>query len=928
MTVPATRRLDVGIGFVPLTHDSIDLIHGLDPRQIAAYLRDRQDTIRDDWERRVLEHARGDARQLSAAMDAFLSGLTDFIVNPYPHIAANAAGAWKQTVPANVEGISTTAAAMALLGDVLRRNLLDDSDPDGSQARVGVVCSMLPDFSAEFVRGLMMTVDLSRSEEHWYEVSRQLTKERERRMTHLAIINEVATALSSTLSLNELYRIIYEQCGRLVDTSNFYIATIGPGEDEMTLATYYADGRLLPDRSGRIVKVGLTSTVFEKGEPVFFNDYEEACRERGFSPIPSIDLSKRVAWLGAPIISGNRIIGILAVMTSRGTFDDVDAETLSAVARQAGAAIANARLYAAQLTQANQLRAINQLSRTMASIREPLPLMQRSCELIRELFGYSAVSIFAAHPANDHLILRTMNGLPNDDELIGLTLTIGGPGMVSLAATTRRPVVSNDVITDDRYLPVDEITETRSELSIPLLRDDTLMGVLDVQSPRKDAFTQQDVDLLETVADQLAIALENADLFTMEQKRRTELALILEASQAANSSLVLDDVIQRVAEGIADAIGLPSCVVYLYDDEGDRLLPSAYVAREGSQIDTERVGHVIPSTETSQLLRRIYLSGHEASAIEMMSCDIQDDLSRVLCPSAVLAVPFVAKQQFLGLAVLVSHDDAYHFSPHQLRIAYGIAGAAALALENARLYTRSHTLGMAEERIRVAREIHDGIAQGLTAISLNLEAADQMFRKKPEKAQSKIERALELSRENLENARRSVLDLHASALQELSLAEAIQRRTQQFLHDHSEREMSGTFNADSMYGRLSSRMELSLYRIFEEALDNISRHSGATHVDVTLARDGDDVLLSISDNGAGFDVDTVMSGHQPGGKFGLVAVRERVRLLHGTLSVQSQDGAGTRLRVTVPFESQRGVEETSEAAAVRIPALLAEDGTF
>jgi two-component system, NarL family, sensor kinase len=922
------RRLEVGIGFVSLKHYSSDPGYTADPRCVAAYLRDNHSTIRESWTRRVLDHASVDGLRLSDALDAFLTGLTVFITKPYPHIASDTAGVWKQAFPADVEGISTTAIAMAVLGDVMRKALADPIDPIGSEARVGFVCALLPDFSAGFVRGLMMTADLSRSEEHWYQVSRQLTEDRERRLTHLAILNEVATALSATLSLNELYRIIYEQCGRLVDTSNFYIATIGPDQDEMTLATYYANGHHLPDRSGKVVTVGLTSTVLQKGSSVIFNDYAAACRERGFSPIPGIDQSERIAWLGAPIISGNRTIGILVVMTSRGAFDDVDAETLSAVARQAGAAIANARLYAAQLTQANQLRAINQLSRTMASIREPLSLMQRSCTLIREMFGYNAVSIFAAHPAREQLILRTIDGLPNSADLIGLTLTIGGPGMVSLAATTRRPVVSNDVDTDPRYLAIDDIESTRSELSIPLLREDTLLGVIDVQSPRKDAFTQQDTDLLETIADQLAIALENADLFTMEQKRRTELALILEASQAANSSLVLDDVIQHVAEGIADAIGLPSCVVYLYDEEGDRLLPSAYVARDGSLIDTERIGQVIPSTETSQLLRRIYLSGHEASAIEMMSCDISDDFSRVLCPSAVLAVPFVAKQQFLGLAVLVSHDDSYHFSPHQLRIAYGIAGAAALALENARLYTRSHTLGMAEERIRVAREIHDGIAQGLTAISLNLEAADQMFCNRPEKAHGKISRALELSRENLENARRSVLDLHASALQELSLSEAIQRRTQQFLQHHADRDISGSFNGDSMYGRLSSRMELSLYRIFEEALDNIARHSGATHVAVTLERDGDDVLLTISDNGRGFDVDSAMSGHQAGGKFGLVAVRERVRLLHGMLSVQSADGAGTRLRVTVPFESQRGADDVREATVPTVPVLVSDDGSF
>src|SRR5207237_592391 len=212
---------------------------------------------------------------------------------------------------------------------------------------------------------------------------------------------------------------------------------------------------------------------------------------------------------------------------------------------------------------------------------------------------------------------------------------------------------------------------------------------------------------------------------------------ILEASREANSSLVLDNVIQRVAEGMADAVGLPSCVIYLYDDEGDRLIPSAFVAREGSELDTARVSKVIPHTDSSQLLQRIFL----------------------------------------------------------------------------------------------ARDIHDGMAQGLTAVSLQLEAAEGMLEIKPEKARAAIKRALELTRNNLEQARRSVLDLRASALQELTLTEALQRRLQQFGDERREEGISATFSGDEMYGRLSSRMELSLYRIFEAALENIEHHAGATAVD-------------------------------------------------------------------------------------------------
>jgi two-component system NarL family sensor kinase len=197
------------------------------------------------------------------------------------------------------------------------------------------------------------------------------------------------------------------------------------------------------------------------------------------------------------------------------------------------------------------------------------------------------------------------------------------------------------------------------------------------------------------------------------------------------------------------------------------------------------------------------------------------------------------------------------------------------------------------------------MAQGLTAITLQLEAADQMFASKPEKARAKIGRALELTRQNLEDARRSVLDLRASALQELTLTEALERRMLQFNAEHRESGLSGTFHGDGMYGRLSSRVELSLYRVYEEALDNVARHAGATRVQAALTRDDDFVTLSISDNGRGFDTREALTGRRAAAGFGLVAIRERIRLLHGTFSVESNadDGGGATLQVRVPFEA-------------------------
>ncbi|HEX5165497.1 MAG TPA: GAF domain-containing protein [Thermomicrobiales bacterium] len=902
----------------------MDARHHADRQAVAGLLREHAESIHAAWYRVIVEQ-NPNAAQQSLLLPEFLDALFSYVADPDPAVPAGVAATWCQQVDPTTAGMVSTAVAMGLLGEALRQGL-PDFESLAVQNAYGMVTVALPDFSAEFVRGLMSSGEMPTNEQHWYEVSQRLAAERTHRLKQLAILNDVSMALSSTLSLDEVYEIIYQQASRLVDTSNFYIATLGTAPGEMTRRLHIFGGArdsLDPDAP---IRMGLTKEVVRESKLVIVDDYVVACRERGLPITSEIDQTKTLAWLGAPIVAGDRPIGVLVVMTENGPFDRDDAEILAAVARQAGGAMANARLFEAQRSQASQLRAINQISRAISTIREPDVLMQTSCTLIRDLFGYSVVSILLAHPDNDLLVLRTQSGLEGDG-IVGYSMQIGGKGLIPHAAATCQPVLVNDVTRDARYVVTRYTGHIRSEVSIPLLRDGRLVGVLDLQSPHIDAFSEADVELLTTVGEQLTVALENAELLVQERKRRTELALILEVSQAANSSLVLDDVIQRVAEGISDAVGLPSCIVYLYDDEGDRLLPSAFVARDGSELDTSRISKVIPNTESSQLLRRIFLSGQEASAIEMLTCDVDDELAQVLSATAVLAVPFVAKQQFLGFALLVAHDAEYHFSPHQLRVAYGVAGAAALALENARLYARSHTLGMAEERIRVAREIHDGMAQGLTAVALNLEAADQLFEIKPVKSREKINRALELTRSNLEDARRSVLDLHASALQELTLTEALQRRTQQFLDEHREQQVTGVFNGESMYGRLSSRMELSLYRIFEEALDNVARHANATHIDVSIARGGDDVVLAVTDNGHGFDVEQALSARRTPGTFGLVAIRERVRLLHGTMEVHSADGQGTTMIVTVPYEAQHsGAKAPKSLATPASPVVLAGDG--
>ncbi|MGH8310768.1 MAG: sensor histidine kinase, partial [Steroidobacteraceae bacterium] len=218
-------------------------------------------------------------------------------------------------------------------------------------------------------------------------------------------------------------------------------------------------------------------------------------------------------------------------------------------------------------------------------------------------------------------------------------------------------------------------------------------------------------------------------------------------------------------------------------------------------------------------------------------------------------------------------------------------GSVAVAIENARLYEQSQQLAVTEERNRLAREIHDTLAQGLTAISLQLESADALIDDSPARAKESLRKALDLARTNLEEARRSVLDLRAAPLLDRSLPEAIRVLAQRVERDHG---LSIELSVQGDVDRLPARLEAGAYRSVQEALHNVVRHAAARQVVVDVSRADDRMRVSIEDDGRGFDPQAASQG------FGLIGMRERAHLLGGDLEVDSLPGRGTRVILEVP----------------------------
>ncbi|MEU0441747.1 GAF domain-containing sensor histidine kinase [Streptomyces sp. NPDC006186] len=222
-----------------------------------------------------------------------------------------------------------------------------------------------------------------------------------------------------------------------------------------------------------------------------------------------------------------------------------------------------------------------------------------------------------------------------------------------------------------------------------------------------------------------------------------------------------------------------------------------------------------------------------------------------------------------------------------------LAQHAAIALTNARLYERSRELTIAEERSRLAHELHDAVSQKLFSLRLTAQAAARLVDRDPVRAKGELHQVAQLAAEAADELRAAVVELRPAALDEDGLVATLRTQTQVLDRAHSARV---TFTARGIRA-LPAAQEEAVLRVTQEALHNALRHSGADHVEVTLERAGAGAVLRVTDDGSGFDPQAV---RRAGRHLGLVSMRDRASGVGGRLTVESAPGKGTVIELEVP----------------------------
>ncbi len=508
--------------------------------------------------------------------------------------------------------------------------------------------------------------------------------------------------LGAELDVDDLCDVVYRQAGRVVDTRFFQLGLFeGP---DYVIKVWVRAG----EREENVVfegaaNEGIIGWVRRTGQSLLVRDFSREMDELPAQPSYQAEESAR-SGIFVPLLAGGEVIGVIGIQSMMpAVFGEDDLRMLNLIASQAAAALRNAQYYREARTRSTRLRLIGRVTEQISAI-QPLPdLFRQIVDLIQEVFGYYVLSIFIV---DDEGVPRIQATAPIGLERRDPDYT-QNKGLIRWAALHGETAHAPDVSKDDRYLHSVDLHATRSEVAVPLKTERRVLGVLDVQSDRVNAFDREDIFTMETLARQLSIAIQEAQNYDKERRQARRLALLAEAGRITASFFRVDDLLDRLADITADHLNYDR--VHLYLVAGERVVFRAGTgvqagvwALEGHSYGLEDKGTVPEVARTGETA-----AIHDVKAKQNGSVvEFEDTRTR-------LAVPLRLGDSVMGVIDLhCSRPRA--FTPEDVTLIETLADTVVLALRNASFYA-------IEQRRRVLAETLRDAFSGLSA-SLDIDS--------------------------------------------------------------------------------------------------------------------------------------------------------------------------------------------------------------
>lgn len=444
-----------------------------------------------------------------------------------------------------------------------------------------------------------------------------------------------------------------------------------------------------------------------------------------------------------------------------------------------------------------------------------------------------------------------------------------------------------------------------SFLGVPIRLGERQLGQIYLTNKASGSeFTADDQRVIETLAGYAAVAISNARFLNQLTRRNENMALLDQLAVSLTSSDNIEQVLDKVLQQVMDYLHLEVGEVFLRQDDGKVLQLILHrgdtIAQMWSRRDFQFGEGLVGVTASNDQFNLVEL--HRNAAKNKISGpngyyfhpDIENsNLKQVLC------LPLSGRRGVLGvLCVGTLQEDP--LNELEMQFLSAISSWVGTAIENLRLNLQQRRLAVLEERERIGMDLHDGIIQDIYAVGLTLEHARLLLSENPQASRQRIEQAINDLNSTIRDIRAYILDLRPRKLHEENLVDGMRRLIAEF--------RANTLVETTLQGppqntiNMDRPQAVALFHICQEALANIGKHAYAHHVNVTLWSTNDRILLEISDDGHGFDLEKtrLTLGH------GLSNMQTRARNAGGDLEITSEPGAGTTILAWVPSSIHEG----------------------
>ena len=517
----------------------------------------------------------------------------------------------------------------------------------------------------------------------------------ERRARELNAINMLAIHAANTNDLQSFYTLIHEQVRAVIGDHGFVIALYDPKTNSIHIPYLYEEGAFSSIESFPLGE-GLTSILIRTGEPLLLvEDTEKRAAAMG----ARIAGKPALSWLGVPLMARGEAIGALIVqdLQQEHAFDNLDLRFLMSVASQVSGDIHNVRLLSESQQVALQFETAAEIARDISSSLNLDELLHKAVDLIRTRFNFYHASVFLKDLAGEYVVIREATGEAGVQlKRAGHRLAVGSKSVVGYVAGEGEPLIVNDTTRDATYYANPLLPQTRSEAAIPLKVGDRIVGVLDVQSNQLYAFDEDNQRTLQILADQLAIAVVNTELFAETQEHLAQHRLLHHITTTAASGTTLDEALQSAVNGLQVTLGGDRVSILLADREKKSLEVKAAVGYASNVFDI-RIPIGVGITGWAAAHRRTLRVNNV----------LQDTRYIEASPNtrSEMSIPLLYRSELLGVLNVESEQlSAYAENDEELLGTLG--GSLAAIIANARLLEQIR--GQAE-RERILFEITDKI---------------------------------------------------------------------------------------------------------------------------------------------------------------------------------------------------------------------------